>query len=158
MRAIGEPPVMLPHLGDPVICCVSGGGEAQPTARFWRGRHPGGPYGGRSRDHVWNQWLLDEATKMPLVVVAAISAQPYSALLQQIEFQWNPFDLNRSQQPANRCERFTSTDRHKNGVTFNGVQVGLGCFSDRPGQVSLVHNSFHDHHPLVLRFGLKVGS
>jgi hypothetical protein len=87
---------------------------------------------------------------MSLVVVPAISAQPHSALLQQIESQWNPFDLNRSQQSANRCQRFTSTDRHKDGVTFNGVQVGLGGFSDRPCQVGLVHNVFHDHDRLVL--------
>ncbi len=87
---------------------------------------------------------------MSLVVVAAISAQPHSAVLQQIESQWNLFDLNRSQQSANRCERFTSTDRHKDGVTFNGVQVGLGGFSDRPCQVGFVHNVFHDYDRLVL--------
>jgi hypothetical protein len=101
---------------------------------------------------VWNQWFLDEATKKPLVVVPAIPAQPHSALHQQIESQWNPVDLNRSQQSAHRCERFTSTERHKDGVTFRGVQVWLGGFSDRPGQVGLVHNVFHDHDPLPLRF------
>jgi hypothetical protein len=73
---------------------------------------------------------------MPLVVVPAISAQPHSALLQQIESQWNPFDLNRSQQSANRCERFTSTDRHKDGVTFHRVEVRLGGFSDAQAKLA----------------------
>jgi hypothetical protein len=78
-------------------------------------------------------------------------------VVQQVGPQWDLFDLNRSEQLANRCERFTSADRHKNGIPLNGAQVRLGGFSDRPGQFGLVHKSFHNHDLLVLTLGPKSG-
>jgi hypothetical protein len=54
-------------------------------------------------------------------------------MVQQVGPEWDLFDLDRSEQLANRCERFTSADRHKNGIPFDGAQVRLGGFSDRPG-------------------------
>jgi hypothetical protein len=139
----------------PYLLRVSKASKRSQLNGFSRGWHTGGPYGCRSPDHVWNQWFLDEATKVPLILVPAIRVQPRSALLQQIRSQWDSFDRNRSEQLANRCERFTRTDRHKDGVTFNGAQVRLGGFSDRPGQVGFVHNSLPDHDPLAVRSGSK---
>jgi hypothetical protein len=40
--------------------------------------------GVRSPDQVGKQWFLDEVTKIAFVVVPAVSAQPRSALVQQI--------------------------------------------------------------------------
>ena len=90
---------------------------------------------------------------MPLVLVPAICVQPRSALLQQIGSQWDAFDPNQSEQLANRCECLPRTERHKDDVTFNGAQVRLGGFSDRPGQVGFVHESLHDHDPFAVRSG-----
>src|SRR6202007_2948080 len=137
---------------------VSGAGKRSQPNGFWRGRHTGDPYGCRNPDHVWNQRFLDEATKVPLVLVPAIRVQPRSALLQQIRSQWDSFDRNRSEQLANRCERFTRTDRHKDLVTFDGAQVRLGGLSHRPGQVGFMHNLLHRHHPLMDRSGSKFGA
>src|ERR1700757_3147910 len=114
---------MHPLPDDRVFLCMSRGleGRGQPNG-CWRGWPTGDPYGCGNGDHVWNQGFLDEATKGPLVLVPAIPAQPRSTLLQQIGSQWDSFDRNQSEQLANRCERFTRTDRDKDGVTFNGAQ------------------------------------
>jgi hypothetical protein len=137
---------------------VSGAGKSAQPNGFWRGWHRGDPDGFGSPDHVWNQRSLDEATKVPLVLVPAIRVQPRSALLQQIGSQWDSFDRNRSEQLAKRCERFTRTDRHKDLVTFHGAQVRLNGFSHRPGQVGFMHNLLHHHHPLADRSGSKLGA
>jgi hypothetical protein len=136
---------------------VSGAGKSAQPNGFWRGWHRGDPYGFRNPDHVWNQGFLDEATKVPLVLVPAIRVQPRSALLQQVGSQWDSFDRNRSEQLANRCERFTRADRHKGLVTFIGAQVRLGSLSQRPGQVGFMHNLLHHHHPLVDRSAQSLG-
>jgi hypothetical protein len=73
--------------------------------------------------------------------------------LQQIESQWDAFDPNQSEQLANRRECLPRTERHKDDVTFNGAQVRLGGFTDRPGQVGFVLESLHDYDPLAVRSG-----
>jgi hypothetical protein len=53
----------------------------------------------------------------------------------------------------NRCECFTSADRHEDAVAFDGAQVRLDGFSERPGQLGFLHASLHGHESLVVRFG-----
>jgi hypothetical protein len=68
------------------------------------------------------------------------------------------FDGNEFEQSANRLKCFTRADRRKDVVAITCVQVRLGCSSERPGQVGLVHMSLHHHGPPVFRSRPRVES
>ena len=108
------------------------------------------------RDEVRNNKVLDVASKVLLVLVPNVAVQPRSASEQQIWFHGDTFDGNEFQQWANRLERFTRADRRKDVVVINGVQVRLGCSSERPGKVGFLHTSLHDHRRPVVRSGPMV--
>lgn len=116
-----------------------------------RGWQAADPYRRRNVRRAWNQIVLDEATKVPLVVVPNVGVQPRCALLHQIGSQGDALYGDRFEQMANRCECVTSADCCKDVVSFKGAQVRLDGVSERPCQVGFLHNSRHDYHPLVFR-------
>jgi hypothetical protein len=118
-----------------------------------RGWQAADPHRRRNVHRVWNQIVLDEVTKVPLVVVPNVGMQPSCALLHQIGSQGDALYGDRFDQMANRCECVTSADCCKEVVTFKGAQVRLDGFSERPCQVGFLHNSRHGYHPLVFRTG-----
>ena len=63
--------------------------------------------------------------EVPLIFVPVIGVQPRYARSHQIGSETDTLEGNKSEQPANRRQRFASTDRHKDGVAFSGVQVRL---------------------------------
>jgi hypothetical protein len=98
-------------------------------AGFWHGWQTVDPYGSRNMDRVWNQVLLDEATKVPLVLVPNVGAQPRGALLHQIGSQGDSLDSDQFEQTPNRCECVTSADCHEDVIEFSRAQVRLDGFS-----------------------------
>ena len=54
---------------------------------FRRGWRAADPFRRRNVHRVWNQMVLDEATKVPLIVVPNVGMQPRCALLHQIRSQ-----------------------------------------------------------------------
>jgi hypothetical protein len=79
------------------------------------------------------------------VLAPGVGMQPRCTLLHQIASQGDSFDGGQSAQMANRCESFTSADRHKDAVAFNGAQMRLDGLSERPGQLGFLHASLHGH-------------
>lgn len=120
---------------------------------FRRGWQAADPYRCRHVHRVWNQIVLDEATKVPLVVVPNVGMQPRCALLHQIGSQGDALYGDRFEQMANRWECVTGADCSEDVVAFKGAQVRLDGFSERPCQVDFLHNARHGYHPLVFRTG-----
>jgi hypothetical protein len=118
---------------------------------YWRGRHAVDPYRFRNVARVWNQIVLDETTKVPLVLVSRVGVQPRRAKLHQIGSQGDSLDCDQSEQMAHRHECFTSADYHKDVVAFNRAKVRLDGFSKHPCQVGFLHESHLGHHSLVFR-------
>jgi len=106
---------------------------------YWRGRHTVDPYRFRNVARTWNQIVLDEATKVPLVLVPNVGVQPRYALLRQIGSQRDSLGGDRCDQTPNRCECFTSADCDIDIAAFNRAQVRLDGFSERPCQGSFLH-------------------
>src|ERR1700730_712481 len=120
---------------------------------FRRGWQAADPYRRRNVHRVRSQIVLDEATKVPLIVVPNVGVQPRCALLHQIWSQGDALYGDRFEQMANRCECVASADCCKDVVTFKGAQVRLDSFSERPCQVGFLTNSRPGSHPLVFRIG-----
>jgi hypothetical protein len=125
---------------------VSAAGTRNQLTGSWHDRHTVDPYRCRNSDRAWNHKVLNEAMKVPLRVVPDRGAQPRRAPPHQIGSQGDSFHANQFQKLANCCERFTSTDCHKDGVTLNRAQVRLSGLSEGPGAVGFLHESHHDHH------------
>ena len=97
-----------------------------------RGCQAADPYRRRNVHRVWNQIVLDEATKVALVAVPNVGVQPRCALLHQIGSQGDARYGDRFEQMANRCECITSADCCKDVVSFKGAQVRLDGFQRAP--------------------------
>jgi hypothetical protein len=128
-------------------------GRGNQLTGLRRGRQAADPYRRRNVHRVWNQIVLDEATKVPLVVVPNVGVQPRCALLHQIGSQGDALYGDRFEEVTNRWECVTSADCCKDVVTFKGAQVRFDGFSERPCQVGFLNDSRHGYHPLVFRTG-----
>jgi len=121
--------------------------------RFWRGRQTVDPCRCRNADRVGNQIVVNEAMKVPLVVVPNVGVQPRCAQLHQIGWQGDSFDGDRFDQTPNRCECFASADCDKDIAAFNRAKMRLDGFSERPCQRGFLHEQRHGQRPVVFRSG-----
>jgi hypothetical protein len=88
----------------------------------------------------WGHHLLDQTTKVALVIVPDIAVHPRDALPHQIGFHGNSLDDNPFDQCAYHRERFACPDCHKDVVAVDDAQVLLRGQRERPGQIGFVSN------------------
>jgi hypothetical protein len=103
--------------------CASDPGKRRQLASLWCCWQQVDPQRCRNLSSEWRHKALDQATKVPLLLVPDVGVQPRYAPPHQIGRQGNSFDGNPFEKTADRRERVTGADCHKDMIAFTHVQL-----------------------------------
>jgi hypothetical protein len=97
--------------------------------------------------------MLQESPKVLLVLVAGVGIQPAHTPPDKIGCQGDSLVGGRDDQMTNDRERVADCNRYVDVVAFDGVEVWVRSFGERPGQAWFVVNRHRSSHSLHRRVG-----